>query len=864
MKWLSNNKKRVLYFSIVGVVLLIGVSYAVWVLTYNQANPNVAMSACFDLSFTEANDISLVNAYPMTDEEGKTLTPYTFTIKNKCSDYASYQVNLEVLNNSTLDSSYVKSEFNDRVKLVSAYPVTTKTLNNASTAYKLIQGYLNPNESITYNLKLWIDYNSTADQSANKTYESKITIASTYKGTNPSELEECIKNYGENSLTCMIMASADPENSKCLKTKEDGSILESNTSKYMMKDSDTPIVCTMEDDYGTSYYLRGNHQNSNVKFAGMCWKIIRTTGSGGIKLLYNGDLDENGKCTNTSGTHLGFSGQTYTLTSNKVYGTSYTYDGEIYTLNDTSTLDWSTDSASIIGKYTCGNTNTSCNKLFLVIDNYNSSSGYVLRINSGVNYSTIGKSSFNSQSSSPSYVGYMYNSVYNSNARSMTTYKSILHEEKASTSNYYYGDTISYSGGQYYITNQDGSNVTQLSWTDNYTTLPGKFTCRGTSKYNDTTLRCSTAYKVIDTTTKENYMIAEYLIGGELTLDIKLAPSYSYNGVEYILENPINVNGMEWYNNYNDYKNYFVCDNHTQTSCNQVYKITAPFQKILEGEINVSNNYFYGESFTYNEGSESPYILNNTVQFYDINDANNKSSLDTHHYTCFKSSDNTCQELYYIFYLDDYMGRSFLYYIKLIGNETVEDALNKMVSKNDVNVKDSTIKRVLEWWYEQNIKDTPYENKLENVLFCNNRTITKNIWSPSLILKSFMIFSPSTEGVHLKCDFKRDAFSAVDTTYGNGFLKYSIGLLTTSEGALSGSETYLKNGIDYWTISPDDFSFSRAVVHYIDADGSWIANSSYGGTSSRDNGIRPVIALKPTTQFKTGTDGTALNPYEIE
>ena len=42
------------------------------------------------------------------------------------------------------------------------------------------------------------------------------------------------------------------------------------------------------DDYGTSYYFRGNVENNYVVFANMCWRIVRVTGDGSIKLaLYN-------------------------------------------------------------------------------------------------------------------------------------------------------------------------------------------------------------------------------------------------------------------------------------------------------------------------------------------------------------------------------------------------------------------------------------------------------------------------------------------------------------------------------------------------------------------------------------------------
>ena len=46
------------------------------------------------------------------------------------------------------------------------------------------------------------------------------------------------------------------------------------------------------------YYYRGDVKNNNVIFGGYCWQIIRTTTTGGIKLIYNG-VPNNGACDNT-------------------------------------------------------------------------------------------------------------------------------------------------------------------------------------------------------------------------------------------------------------------------------------------------------------------------------------------------------------------------------------------------------------------------------------------------------------------------------------------------------------------------------------------------------------------------------------
>ena len=45
------------------------------------------------------------------------------------------------------------------------------------------------------------------------------------------------------------------------------------------------------DDYGISYYYRGNVVDNYVNFAGMCWRIVRIAGDGSIKLILE-DQDE--------------------------------------------------------------------------------------------------------------------------------------------------------------------------------------------------------------------------------------------------------------------------------------------------------------------------------------------------------------------------------------------------------------------------------------------------------------------------------------------------------------------------------------------------------------------------------------------
>ena len=71
------SKSKVITLTIIGVLLamsvLIGVSYSLWRITLTQETSNTLTTSCFDVTFTEDDNISLQNAYPLYDEDGKKL-----------------------------------------------------------------------------------------------------------------------------------------------------------------------------------------------------------------------------------------------------------------------------------------------------------------------------------------------------------------------------------------------------------------------------------------------------------------------------------------------------------------------------------------------------------------------------------------------------------------------------------------------------------------------------------------------------------------------------------------------------------------------------------------------------------------------
>ena len=158
------------------------------------------------------------------------------------------------------------------------------------------------------------------------------------------------------------------------------------------------------------YYYRGV-VNNNVKFAGFCWKAIRTTDTGVVKLIYNGDPDDEGYCTNqrgnatvietgsfnpsaSSAADVGYMyGTRYAITYKYdsflstpfVYGGDVTYSDGTYTLKNTMTSTglWSDDYNTLNNThYTCFSTGTTCSSVYYI---YSTSKerGYYITLTNG-------------------------------------------------------------------------------------------------------------------------------------------------------------------------------------------------------------------------------------------------------------------------------------------------------------------------------------------------------------------------------------------------------------------------------------------------------------------------------------------------
>ena len=183
MKNVINNKNKIVLFLGVFTLILISISfsYAYWRFTKMQEKINTATSGCFNIELTDQKDeINLTNAYPITDEQGLKLKPFSFTIHNNCSIFAHYYVNLEALEGTTLDSKWVATKVNsESITTLDKYATAKTTIDGSVNSHTIGEGYLGADDTVDYSVSFWMDEDATInDDVMNKVFKSKIVVVS--------------------------------------------------------------------------------------------------------------------------------------------------------------------------------------------------------------------------------------------------------------------------------------------------------------------------------------------------------------------------------------------------------------------------------------------------------------------------------------------------------------------------------------------------------------------------------------------------------------------------------------------------------------------------------------------------------------
>ena len=187
--------KKELVVSIVGVLVLIivviGISYAVWSRTFLGTQENSINTGYISFSYTESdtNTIEIHNAIPISDSNGKMLSGnknmFDFTVSAKFSGLSSvaYEIYATPIV-QTLDSKYIKvyltdqqdQPVGDRYK-ENSIPTYDMLENSSVTGSKTIyKSELNESgKAVDYRLRIWLSSEYNMPETA-KNFAFKVNV----------------------------------------------------------------------------------------------------------------------------------------------------------------------------------------------------------------------------------------------------------------------------------------------------------------------------------------------------------------------------------------------------------------------------------------------------------------------------------------------------------------------------------------------------------------------------------------------------------------------------------------------------------------------------------------------------------------
>ena len=571
-----------------------------------------------------------------------------------------------------------------------------------------------------------------------------------------------------------------------------------------------------ENDTNPIYYYRGEVEDNNVIFAGFCWKMVITTDTGGVKMIYNG-VATDGKCNNVNEETL--------IGSNKyktAFGSSPSYvgymHGAIYTTSNKSS--W----------HSFFNKGTNTRNVFTQ-ESISSNANYYYAdyaIWNGTQYVLHNSNDLN-DSSAPPVTQYIWSSNYNNligkytcNSSKLTSCDSVKYIAASSNAYSYYvplynGDsidndrliskTVRYTEGIGYEL-IDPVNVAKQAngknWFTDYNEYIGYYFCD--SFHNNI---CDTVMYV---NSANNYQASVVIMSNGDTYEKLINQELLFgNSVDKTgkLIDTISIKYKEWDSKYNTLNNnHYTCFSINDT-CSEVYYVyyTTPSNVYyIKLSIGTTVDKALSEMFDYNNYPSSI-----------LGDKDNPN-------------ENTINYWYY----------------------------NSIETKTDTN--------------GNNLSDY-----IEDTSYCNDKSISNlSGWNPNGgSITNHLSFGAQgrSENPSITCPREIDKFT-VSESIGNGELKYPVGLLTEDEVRLAGGGAFTKDndnyylwngeqgdsssGASWWTVTPYEFNTEYSRIYVVRDDGKLVANAT-----TNSSGIRPVISLKPGTRTDGGS-GTKDDPYLIE
>ncbi len=377
----SMKKYRyVILITFFAVILALGVTYSYYV-SNNDSNSQVLETGEVYVTVNGSTTINLNDIVPIEGiEVNSKAAKYTFSLTGKNNSDTDLEYKITFIHGNDVESkvrlgdSFIHMSLKEK-GTNDVYQIINKSMADTDNYY-IGTIPANTNSEITKNYELLIWVQGQLTNTTNLYANFKINVEADFND-NPSTTNNPTNN--QYLINKIINGSFKDNVSSTYVTSSSGinfNNISSDTNGkgvYQLNSTST--------NYYPIYYYRGAVTNNNAIFSNYCWKIVRTTDNGGIKMIYNGTPSD-GHCTNTTGAGTQIStsvyntetnspayngymyGEAYTptngqMTSGSTTGTDFTWDAinHEYNLTNTSTTIDTTH------HYTCNNTTGKCSEL---------------------------------------------------------------------------------------------------------------------------------------------------------------------------------------------------------------------------------------------------------------------------------------------------------------------------------------------------------------------------------------------------------------------------------------------------------------------------------------------------------------------
>ncbi len=269
----QRQTKLAAYIIICATLVVIGASYALFFQVDSNTNNQIVEAG--DLTFTYSNETVINNSIcfePMSLDEANLYASscsYQLSIRNTGSLIADYNLFLVPREDNTADLSNLKIIIRQNGTQLSGYPKGVVSgegdATHVGTTDAFLTGSINPSDTILYSAQIYVDDATNFTSSENKKVSIDIRGALVVSDVNPITSEK-----PQASVTLARLQALNPSLALTTSTlsNPDYSITaprEANLNEDGKAEQTSGLFETV-DDYGISYYFRGDVTNNYVKF----------------------------------------------------------------------------------------------------------------------------------------------------------------------------------------------------------------------------------------------------------------------------------------------------------------------------------------------------------------------------------------------------------------------------------------------------------------------------------------------------------------------------------------------------------------------------------------------------------------------